>query len=147
MPQRIPAELEVGFEQIDAQHHELLRRIEECVASMDVMPLDRLKATVAGLGDCFMRHFSEEERFMERTAYPDRGKHKSAHDLFMHDFAQLGRELEAVGLTPLVRHWIASRVPEWTRFHIQVNDVPLGRYLCARRYRPEAAAQDKPRVS
>jgi hemerythrin len=85
---------------------------------------------------------------MSDASYPDRRKHKAAHDLFMQDFAQLSAELAAFGLTAPVQNWIETRVPEWIRFHVQVNDVPLGRFLAARRFRGDVAvAAVKPRAS
>jgi hemerythrin len=147
MSPRIAAEMSVGFEEIDGQHGDLLQRIEACAESVDA-GLEPLRAALDALGDTLVSHFAAEESFMAAAGYPERGKHKAAHDLFMQDFAQLSRELQVFGLTPLVRHWIVTRVPEWTRFHIQVNDVPLGRYLAARRFRPGAKpVQDKPRAS
>jgi len=73
---------------------------------------------------------------MSSTRYPERGRHRAAHELFMQDFAQLSQELEASGLAPSTARWIAVRVPEWFAFHVQVNDVPLERFLSSRR-RPQ----------
>lgn len=145
---RIPAELSVGFEEIDGQHRHLLKNLADCVGALEAGDVAVLRAALEGTGDAFVAHFAAEESYMEEAGYPDRKKHKAAHDLFMQDFAQLSRELETFGLTPLVQHWVSSRLVEWTRFHIQVNDVPLGRFLSSRRFRPAlVAAADKPRVS
>jgi hemerythrin len=144
---RLAKELCVGFEEIDGQHRQLLRLLEEAAATVEsgVAPL---RDALAKLADFVAAHFGAEEQLMAETSYPDRGKHKTAHDLFLQDLAQLSKELDTFGVTPLVRHWIERRVPEWTRFHIQVNDLPLGGYLASRRHRPEAApARDKPHAS
>jgi hemerythrin-like metal-binding protein len=147
MTAHVPAELAVGFEEIDGQHRGLLDGIERVVASLD-RGVPGLRAAVAALNDLFVAHFAAEEAFMDASGYPDRGKHRSAHDLFMQDFARQARELGQLGLTPPVREWVVNGLPEWTRFHIRVNDVPLGRYLRARRLAPElAGASDKPRAS
>ena len=146
---RLPPELSVGFEEIDGQHRQLLRHVEvatEAVASDD---LSRVRVALSELGDYLVAHFADEEAFMAQASYPERARHKAAHDIFLQDFLQLGQELETSGLTPLVRQWIVARVPEWIRFHVHVNDIPLGHFLTSRKFRPEAAgaAFAKPRAS
>ncbi len=131
---RLPAELSVGFEEIDGQHRLLLRDLEEARVALE-RGSDAFRRALSALGDAYVSHFASEEALMAESGYPDRAKHKGAHDLFMQDFAQLGRELETLGVTPLVEHWVTKRLAEWTRFHIQVNDAPLGRYLATRRHR------------
>lgn len=145
---RLPAELTSGFEEIDGQHRILLDRIDDAMAAARSDDRARTREALTRLGDYLVSHFHAEESMMADSGYPERVRHKSAHDLFLQDFAQLGQELEQAGLCPPVLNWISSRVPEWLKFHIQVNDLPLGRYLMNRRYRPAAAPQpDKPRAS
>jgi len=140
MPPRLPPELSVGFEEIDGEHRHILRLIEATQASVDGGDRGEVKTTLSALGDYLMAHFAAEESIMAQAGYPERTRHKAAHDIFMQDFAQLGHEYERSGLSPLVRQWIVARVPEWIRFHIQANDVPLGEFLSARKFRPESAA-------
>jgi hemerythrin-like metal-binding protein len=147
MTARLPAELTVGFEEIDGQHRDLLDAIDRVRASLDGEP-GTLRAALAALNDRFIAHFAAEEAFMDASGYPDRGKHRSAHDLFMQEVARQARELELYGLTPPAREWVENGLPEWTKFHVRVNDVPLGIYLRARRFEPGVArAPDKPRAS
>jgi hemerythrin len=148
MTTRLPPELAVGFEEIDGQHRLLLRCVDRAAAAARTGTLGEIRDALTALGDELLGHFACEEALMAEAGYPDRAKHKAAHDLFMQDFAQLTQELQALGAAPPVLSWIDSRVPEWIRFHIQVNDVPLGRFLAARRARPDhAPAIAKPRVS
>ena len=83
---------------------------------------------------------------------------KPSTRVFLHEelepFATLGAsstvffDLETCGLSVPVVQWITLRLPEWVKFHIQVNDVPLGRFLASNRFsRAEAARTDKPRVA
>jgi hemerythrin len=144
MNARLPPELTVGFEEIDAQHRLLLQDVEAAREALG-HGLDALKAALAKLGDSYVSHFASEEALMAESAYPDRAKHKGAHDLFMQDFAQLGREVETFGLTPLAQHWVSKRLADWTHFHIQVNDAPLARHLVSRRARSQpGTARPKP---
>ncbi len=136
MSARLPPELTVGFEELDRQHRRMIDLMNAATAAARTGDLAAVRAAVASLGDELVTHFSSEEGFMAEALYPDRARHKAAHDLFLQDFAQLGKELEA-GLSDLAVHWLTIRVPEWVKFHIGVNDVPLGQYLTARHFRPE----------
>jgi hemerythrin len=148
MSYRLPPELVVGYEEIDLQHRTLFERLDAVLAAAKADDVKAARETLAKLSDYLMAHFGAEESFMAATHYPERGRHKSAHDLFMQDFSQNVAELRTTGLSVPVMQWLTARVPEWVKFHIQVNDVPLGRYLAAKRFRaqPEAARVDKPRV-
>jgi hemerythrin len=148
MAVRIPPEMAVGFEDLDAQHRGLFDAMEAARAAAAGGDPTATRRAVAALGDVLLSHFAREEAFMAESLYPDRARHKAAHDLFMQDFAQLGRELEG-GLSELAVQWIETRVPEWVRFHIRVNDLPLGRYLAAKHFRPTplGARASKPPVS
>ena len=133
MSSRLTPDLVVGFEEVDGQHRTLFQRLDAA-------------ANAAKLGDCLVAHFGAEESFMAAARYPERGRHKAAHDLFMQEFAQLTRDADAAGASVPVVQAIATRIPEWLKFHIQVNDVPLGRFLAGKRVRPEAKpASEKPR--
>jgi hemerythrin len=128
-------ELLTGFEEIDGQHGLLLQRVDAALQATRSDDLAATKRALQALGDYLIAHFAEEERLMAAATYPERGRHKSAHDLFMQDFVQLTRELDATGLSVPVVEWIGTRVPEWLKFHIQMNDIPLGRYLSAKRFK------------
>ena len=142
---RLTPELTCGFEEIDGQHRILMQRLEAAVQAARADDLAAAKAALSALGDYLAAHFNSEEALMAANSYPERGRHKSAHDLFMQDFAQLGREVEATGLSIPNMLWIVSRMPEWIKFHIQVNDLPLGRFMAAQRFRSTApAASAKP---
>ncbi|HUK66094.1 MAG TPA: hemerythrin family protein [Anaeromyxobacteraceae bacterium] len=124
-----------GYPDIDRQHDRIFEQLEVATRAAHADDLAGTKRALQELGDAIMAHFAGEESLMAATAYPDRVRHKSAHDLFMQDFVQLTRELDSTGLCAPTLLWISARVPEWIKFHIRVNDEPLGRHL-ARAPRP-----------
>jgi len=134
-----------GFAEMDRQHDRIFQRVELASLRAHSEDLPGTKRALQDLGDEIMAHFASEESLMAATAYPDRARHKSAHDLFMQDFVQLTRELDSVGLSAPTLLWISARVPEWMKFHIRVNDAPLGRHLAARA--PRAARPVKSALS
>lgn len=128
-------EMTLNHEVLDPQHVELFRKLEAAAGALDG-PREALDAAVAEFAETLMDHIAIEERLMDETLYPERVRHKSAHELFVADFEGMRRELRATGPTPNVADWIRRRTPEWLSFHIRVNDVPLATWL-ARRRTPE----------
>jgi hemerythrin len=132
-------ELILKHELLDAQHAEVFRLL---AALSDTLsgPRERLEAAVATLADTLVTHLASEEQLMLDVGYPERTRHKSAHELFMADFVQMRQTLRDDGPTPGVADWIQRRIPEWLRFHISVNDFPLAVYLARKRGQPPVPA-------
>lgn len=137
-------ELTLNHELLDREHVELFRRLEEAAAAVDG-PRAGLDAAVAALATALIDHLSTEERLMDETLYPERVRHRSAHELFLADFERLRAELRETGATPAIGDWLRKRLPEWLRFHVRVNDLPFGAYLARRRPAPAAASDARAR--
>ncbi len=125
-------ELTVNHAQLDEEHLEIFRRLEIATRSLEGTR-DGAERAVSTLADAIVENLASEERLMDETLYPDRSRHRTAHELFMADFATMRDELRERGPTPLVAVWLGTRLPEWLRFHIRVNDAPLAAHLARRR--------------
>ncbi len=128
-------ELIVHHEELDRQHAELFRRIREAIAALDDTRAAAERAAGA-LADAVLAHFATEEQLMDESLYPDRGRHRAAHELFAADLAQVQEALRVEGPTPVVALSLSRRVPEWLAFHIRVNDAPLAAHLARRQREP-----------
>ncbi len=142
------SDLKVADERIDAEHAEIFRRLA-ALADALTGPAAAIEPAVAALADALVTHLASEEQLMEEALYPERARHKSAHELFMADFLQMRETLASDGATPTVADWVTRRIPEWLRFHISVNDLPLGIFLARRRAqqaggRPTATGGKRP---
>jgi hemerythrin len=137
------AEMVLENAELDRQHAILFARLQGIAALLDGALRPEIEQAVATLGDDLMAHLSAEEALMEETLYPERARHKSAHELFVADFLQMRDELREQGPTPPVMQWLTVRIPEWLRFHIRVNDAPLAAHLARRRPQPGDARQRK----
>ncbi len=133
-------DLTLNHELLDLQHVELFRGLSAAAEAVDG-PTAGVEAAVAAVADVLVTHFAAEEAAMDDVLYPERTRHRSAHELFMADFLQMREELRRQGPTPLVADWIRRRIPEWLEFHIRVNDNPLGSYLARRRLQQAAGAR------
>lgn len=129
-------EMALDHEELDRQHASLFARLGTVSALLDAGTRAELERAVSALGDELMAHLASEEALMEETLYPERGRHKSAHELFVADFLRLREELREKGPTPFVAEWLRIRIPEWLTFHIRVNDAPLVAHLARRRPQP-----------
>lgn len=127
-------ELTLNDELLDMQHVDLFRKLEAAAEALDG-PRETLDAALAAFADALLGHVAVEERLMDETVYPERIRHKSAHELFVADFERMRSELRGKGPTPAVGDWVRHRIPEWLSFHIRVNDQPLATWLA--RWRAE----------
>jgi hemerythrin len=125
-------ELAVNHAQLDEEHVEIFRKLEAAARSL-AGTREAAERAVGILADAIVENLVSEERLMDETFYPDRTRHRAAHELFMADFASMRDELREKGPTPLVEVWLGMRLPEWLRFHIRVNDAPLAAHLARRR--------------
>lgn len=125
-------ELTLNHADLDRQHADLFRLVEAAAAAAEQGTRAEAERAVQSFADALLEHLSAEDAVMDETLYPERGRHKLAHELFARDFMQLREELREKGPTPVVAEWLRSRIPEWLRFHILANDVPLAAHLSSR---------------
>lgn len=142
MSSEFTSEMVLDQPELDREHALLMTRLGNLAGALDGSRAEAEEAAAA-FADQLMAHLAAEEALMEETLYPERGRHKSAHELFVADFLQMREELREKGLTPLVVGWVQTRIPEWLRFHIRVNDVPLAAHLARRRPQPGDALRRK----
>lgn len=130
-------ELTINDELLDTQHVDLFRKIDD-IADALRGPKDVLEAKMTAFADSLMAHLAIEERVMDELLYPERVRHKSAHEMFAADLERMRAEVRTSGATASVTDWVRRRLPEWLKFHIRVNDQPFASWLLRRR--AEAAA-------
>lgn len=141
MPSSWSKELSLDHVELDRQHAELFHLLEAAAAALEAAAPPGVERALSAFGDALLAHVSAEDALMDEALYPERGRHKLAHELFVRDFLQMREELRGTGATPVVAQWVGTRIPEWLRFHILVNDTPLGVYLAGRRASGKPAAR------
>ncbi len=119
----------LGTPALDAPHADLLRQAGELAAAARDRDDRRAMRLAEALVEATALHFAFENELMERTAYPDRAPHRSAHDLFLQDLSLMAEEIGEAGITPQVLDWATGRLPQWLRYHIDKNDRPLARHV------------------
>ena len=128
----LPSSLTVHHPRLDAEHGELFDLIDAALEAYRTGGTAAVRQAVAAFADAMLAHTAGEEALMEETLYPERGRHKVAHEVFLADLRQLQEELATAGATPAVEGWLRVRLPEWLRFHIAANDTRFGEHLARR---------------
>ena len=128
----LSSELILHHAKLDEQHEGLLRLVEAAAVAVETGTAAEAGRAVTAFVEAMMEHTATEEAIMEESLFPERGRHRVAHEVFLSDLQQLAAELQRAGPTPQVGEWLRLRVPEWLRFHIALNDVNLGLHLAQR---------------
>jgi hemerythrin len=86
--------LDVGVEAMNLEHQEILTAMNRVYdAAAQGLSGEPVNSLVANLGSVCRRHFSDEERLMERAGYPERERHMQLHARLL---AQLDEHAEAI---------------------------------------------------
>lgn len=131
----------LGIPEIDASHGEILQLAEDLAAAARARKVRPAVAALDALIEKVALHFAAENDWMDRTAYPERFAHRSAHDIYLQDLATMGQELRVMGVTPRVVEWATRRCSQWFRFHIDKNDLPFVLHVQRRTRHPLPAPQ------
>lgn len=126
-------DLATGSHKIDRQHKELFNRINALLeACRQGKGKSEVKEVVQFLDDYVVKHFSEEEKYMQKYDYPGYAKHKTQHLEFIDKFSELRRQIEhegpGVDLVIKTNHMIV----QWLVNHICQVDRSLGTFLKTR---------------
>ena len=132
-PPRSPAdEVTLDHDALDGDHRALFRLLATALDAAVRGARAPLVAAIGAFADEAAAHLAAEDRLMEESRYPDRARHRAAHDLFLADVQRLRAESDAQGPSLPIVEALRVRVPEWLRFHILMNDAPLARHLASR---------------
>ncbi len=128
--------LETGEPEIDDQHRELFRRIDQLLAATR----DRRARTEVGrlltfLGDYVVTHFQAEEKLMADAEYPELGPHRAEHQRFVEEYARLFEDYRADGPGPVFVIKFGNRVTAWLCEHICRTDRRFVDHLTRREER------------
>jgi len=122
--------LEVGVDEIDAQHKRLFEQVDRLVESVrSGAGEEESKRTLDFLGKYVVEHFAAEERYMDRYGYPKSAEHKKQHaDLIEYYKATRAKvDREGASLTLMIQ--LQRHLVDWLNHHIFRSDRELGAFL------------------
>ena len=122
--------MEVGVVEIDAQHMELVNRLNALLSmGHDAASKEESQRTLDMLEEYIIKHFSDEEELQRKNKYPEYESHKKLHQLFIDEFEKLKKEFEANGHSLKFTMDLNNSLINWIVKHIKSADVELGKFL------------------
>ena len=123
-------DMEVGVLEIDAQHMELVDRLNALVSmGHDAVSKEESQRTLDMLEEYIVKHFSDEEELQRKSKYPEYESHKKLHELFIGEFEKLKKEFEVNGHSIKFTMDLNNSLINWIVKHIKSADVELGKFL------------------
>ncbi|MFZ4855493.1 MAG: bacteriohemerythrin [Desulfuromonadaceae bacterium] len=122
------SELEVGLEQIDNQHKQLINIINELTIAVEYdQPNSVLLPIVDKLQEYANSHFKAEEDLFTTYDYPDREVHEAEHTTFIGSIKYIRRQCEIIDTSMSTK--IRDFLLQWLCTHIKVNDKAYMRFI------------------
>lgn len=117
-------EFEVGIEEVDHEHRELLELIN---GLHDMMQAGADYVQVVELiGDIYAQiaaHFALEEKMMRDTHYPSLAEHREDHETLLDDLREFMDEVEEDGSFDSLQ--LSQDLNRWFGDHFQTHDAQL----------------------
>jgi hemerythrin len=122
-------EMEIGIPKIDAQHKELINRMNQVEAmGLKSFSKEETQKTLDFLGEYVVKHFADEEVLQQQSSYPKYEEHKNMHKLFVADFVKLKEEFNRNGASAGFTFGLNRSIISWVINHIKYTDTEFGKY-------------------
>lgn len=122
--------LEIGVEEVDEQHKELVHRVNEFYAAIkENKSKEEALRILKYLSSYVVVHFADEERLQVKYNYPGYLEHKKIHTDFIKTVKELTQEVEKDGVGTMTFASIATTLSNWLINHISMQDKKIGAYL------------------
>lgn len=130
MAYRWSDDLLTGNTQIDTEHQELIRAINDLLeACSQGKGRAELEKTVQFLASYTRTHFGREEVLQRKYGYPDYNNHKEYHKYFIEQVDNIHKKLSAEGPSVALVGEINNKVGNWIINHIKREDVKVARHI------------------
>lgn len=122
--------LSVGNEEIDAQHRELIKRIDLLAQHiLQKRGREKIHNTLRFMTDYGDIHFSTEEKHMARLGYPGFEEHKKQHERFKGITEKMKMELDSKDDSEYLASSVQRFLIDWLILHIKREDKAFGEFL------------------
>ena len=114
---------EMGVSQMDSEHKELLKRINTLINAMNKNT--GIKKSFESLAQYTVKHFTEEESYMEQISYPALESHKKVHENLLKAVNGFGAQIDS-GTVDKTK--LASFLKNWLFTHIMGVDTKYAKH-------------------
>jgi hemerythrin len=126
-------EFSVGIPEIDADHQQLLKLLNDLYEAVETEAGDEVLDKVLDALLLYVSyHFAHEEGLFLRTKYPGYAKHRQAHLALRNTVTEIHSEFQS-GARDALPHQVLEFLKTWLYQHIMVTDRAFGAYLKANR--------------
>jgi hemerythrin-like metal-binding protein len=115
--------LSIGVKEMDDQHKKLISKINDLMDNIDKSSNQEVLSQYTSLGDYVVKHFKEEELFMESINYDGLASHKIIHKKLLD---QLGEFADQIKNDTLDSQKLFSFLELWLKSHIMGIDAKYG---------------------
>lgn len=115
--------LSVGVDAMDDQHKVLINGINELMEVIDTASNEEILKRYSALGDFVVKHFTDEEAFMESIGYEGLASHKIIHEKLLAQLGDFAKEIEAGTLDS---NKLFQFLQFWLKSHIMGIDTKYG---------------------
>jgi hemerythrin len=116
--------LETGIDRIDAQHRELVKRIEELdLAIYNNTAKIQLVMMLEFLEKYVREHFDAEEAAMMESGYPEFPAHRDEHRKFRDWFLKILHEYKERGADNYLALEMDREIQRWFQNHLKATDA------------------------
>ncbi|EFL51350.1 hemerythrin-like metal-binding protein [Solidesulfovibrio fructosivorans JJ]] len=124
--------LALGLQEVDAQHQNIIRLINELDANRGGGKTQLAAETLRFLHDYLNSHFVLETKLMRDVGYPDIERHRENHELFANHVIFFEIEKEFGVVTDQMLDDILAFLLEWFLHHITTEDRELANFVRTR---------------
>ena len=123
-------DLSVGFQEIDDQHKELFRKINDLLESIGQgRGIQEVKNMIKFLEDYTATHFSAEEKLMLKYNYNGYSVQKTEHNKFIKVLDELKKKIGTSDVLLSSLLTVQKVTVDWLINHISKMDKGLGSFL------------------
>jgi hemerythrin len=118
--------MSTGVPEVDAQHKELIKRLNELFTRMQRGDgIQAISGVLDFLANYATRHFAHEEGCMDNMRCPATMANKQAHAAFLTTFAKLRKRFDAEGPSALLAIETQKQLSSWLINHICKIDTQM----------------------
>lgn len=122
--------LSVGIQEIDNQHRELIKKLNELAEYVQQKKgKDKIGTTLRFMKDYSKIHFSTEEEYMAKFEYPGLDQQKNEHEKFRVTVEKLIGDLEKEKEMEIFASQVQRFLIDWLILHIKTVDLKFGEFL------------------
>ena len=119
---------ETGNSIVDKEHKEIFALVSKVLDNAFANRKEKINASIDFLTKYVFEHFSNEERLMNESDYPETEEHKKQHSDFTQSIGKLKEKIKIEGDTMEIGIEVNETIVDWLIEHVLGSDKKLANY-------------------